>query len=73
MGLTSRVGGQGVSRHQPRQAGWRQGRGGGLKDEDQSREVIGVFGILFPSLGAIAYHIKRDSTAETRQRRARGN
>lgn len=47
-------------------------RGGGLKDGgDQGREVIGVFEVLFPSLGAMAYHINWDSTAEARQRRER--
>lgn len=38
---------------------------------DQGREVIGVFEVLFPSLGAMAYHINWDSTAEARQRRER--
>lgn len=42
-------------------------RDGGLEDGDQGGEAIGVFGILSPSLlGAMAYRIKWDSTAETR-------
>lgn len=48
-------------------------RDGGLEDGDQGGEAIEVFGILSPSLlGAMAYRIKWDSTAETRQSRERG-
>lgn len=63
---TSSVGGWGVLRHQPRQAGWRQGREmSGPKEGGPGQRSDGVLPGSLSIIDAMTYHMKWDSPAET--------